>query len=224
MNRRNFLTLGGEIMGACLIPGPVARRIRDICVGNSQPLILAPECADVVLYANNTSGRYSLYLGDPNAEPDYPSLREFIENMGFNTNKKDSLREYLLEWRNHDETSDGPVKDAIAELKERLNLPIVDYEQEHWLDTDYEMRESPAAKAFHYLCRLPLDDGRPPSGLELGSLSFVEGDRPGSNLTYVEADGLAAIASLQHRLNALKTGVRIAVNVVDSMDWETTDT
>ena len=68
------------------------------------------------------------------------------------------------------------------------------------------------ALAFHYLLDLPLDDDRECSGFDLGSLSFIEGDRPGSNLTYVEIDSLAAIAGLQHRLNELKTGARIIVD------------
>jgi hypothetical protein len=42
-------------------------------------------------------------------------------------------------------------------------------------------------------------------------LSFIEGDRPGSNLTYCSADSLQALASLQHRLNELKEGVRIRI-------------
>ncbi len=42
----------------------------------------------------------------------------------------------------------------------------------------------------------------------LGELSFVEGDRPGSNLTYCEAYGPESIAAIQHRLNELKTGMQ----------------
>jgi hypothetical protein len=67
------------------------------------------------------------------------------------------------------------------------------------------------ARAYSYLRDLPLDDGKSRGDFDLGSLSFIEGDRPGSNLTYVEADSLAAVASLQHRLNKLKTGARIVV-------------
>ncbi len=92
-----------------------------------------------------------------------------------------------------------------------LDKPIEDGERDHWLDWDYEARESTLAQAYHYLSELPLDDGNSGSGLNLGDLSFVEGDHPGSNLTYVEADSLAAVASLQHRLNELNTGARIVM-------------
>ena len=49
------------------------------------------------------------------------------------------------------------------------------------------------------------------SGLQLGNLGFVEGDRPGSNLTYVEAADLATLACLQHRLNELNEGIKIEI-------------
>jgi hypothetical protein len=39
----------------------------------------------------------------------------------------------------------------------------------------------------------------------------VEGDRPGSNLTYVEAADLATLACLQHRLNELNQGIKIEI-------------
>jgi hypothetical protein len=37
----------------------------------------------------------------------------------------------------------------------------------------------------------------------LGELRFIEGDRPDSNLTYVEAQHLASLAWLQNRLNEI---------------------
>src|SRR6185295_16866621 len=69
-----------------------------------------------------------------------------------------------------------------AEFFAELDAPITGFELENWMDYDYEHKESPMARAFHYLGDLPLDGGSDRSGLELGDLSFVEGDRPGSNL------------------------------------------
>ena len=40
---------------------------------------------------------------------------------------------------------------------------------------------------------------------------MVEGDRPGSNLTYVEAPDLATLACLQNRLNEL--GQNLAIRI-----------
>jgi hypothetical protein len=72
-------------------------------------------------------------------------------------------------------------------------------------------RESPEALAFHYLEELPLDDEAGDEGNQLGELTFTEGDRPGSNLTYVEAADLATLAGLQHRLNELDENIAIEI-------------
>ena len=94
-----------------------------------------------------------------------------------------------------------------------LDDPIDGGERDHWMDWDFESRQSPMAQAYHYLTDLPLHnlDDDVGTGLGLGDLSFIEGDRPGSNLTYCSADSLQALASLQHRLNELKEGVRIRI-------------
>jgi hypothetical protein len=81
------------------------------------------------------------------------------------------------------------------------------------MEWDFESSQSPMAHAFHYLSELPLHNlkGALGTGLNLGELSFIQGDRPGSNFTYCSADSLEALASLQHRLNELKEGVRIRI-------------
>jgi hypothetical protein len=74
------------------------------------------------------------------------------------------------------------------------------------------MHAGPAARAFHHLSELPLDDGlRGVGGQALGKLRFIEGDHPGSNLTYVEAPDLATLACLQNRLNEL--GENFAIEI-----------
>jgi hypothetical protein len=211
MNRRHFLTLAGASAGSFWIPGIIARRIRDVCLGNSQPLILAPASHRFDLYAQESYGGYFLHLGDPDEEPEYPTLGEFIESRGFDLNRNKSLREYLVDWRSYDEDSGESIKDAIASLKADLDDPVDGFERDHWMEWDFELRDSTLARGYRYLGELPLDDGLDSDGFDLGSLSFIEGDRPGSNLTYVEADSLAVIASLQHRLNGLDTGARIVI-------------
>jgi hypothetical protein len=105
----------------------------------------------------------------------------------------------------------GRIPAIPAEFFAELDSPITGGELEEWMDYDYEHKESPMARAFHYLDNLPLDNGCDRGGLELGDLRFVEGDRPGSNLTYVEAADLATLACLQHRLNELNTGMMIEI-------------
>jgi hypothetical protein len=94
-----------------------------------------------------------------------------------------------------------------------LNDPIKGRERHHWMEWDFESRQSPIAQAYHYLSGLPLHnlDDDVGTGLDLGELSFVQGDRPGSNFTCCSADRLEALASLQHRLNELREGVRIRI-------------
>ena len=211
MNRRNFLSLSGLVSGFTLIPASLARRIHETCIGNRQPLSLAPEDALGSLYAVENYGGYMLHLGDPNEEPEYPTLREFIENQGYNPKKNDSLRKYLIEWRGCEEDFDEETEGAILGLKQELDEAIDGGERGHWMDWDFEMRDSPMARAFHYLEGLPLDGGCDGRGFQLGDLSFTEGDRPGSNLTYVEAADFATLACLQHRLNELKEGIKIEI-------------
>jgi hypothetical protein len=211
MNRRSFLSIIAGSGGSCLIPAAISRRIHDICIGASQPLILAPSNPAFNLYAQECCGHYLLHLGDPEEEPDYPTLRDFIEGRDFDPDNRRSLRDYLINWRGHDVPSEGRTSHVIDELVTMLDEPIEGYERDHWMEWDFEMREGTLPQAYRYLLDLPLDDGKPSNGFDLGSLSFIEGDRPGSNLTYVEIDSLAAIASLQHRLNELQEGASIII-------------
>ena len=213
MKRRHFLSLSGLVSGACIIPAGIARRIHAAALQPAGPLILAPENALIDLIAEDTGYGFYLHLGDPNAEPDYPSLSEFIETKGFDPGDDGELRLYAIEWRGYEEDFIEEEEGAIEQLKGELNDPIDGRERDHWMEWDFESRQSPMAQAYHYLSNLPLDnlDGNPGTGLDLGELSFIEGDRPGSNLTYCSADSLEALASLQHRLNELKEGIRIRV-------------
>jgi hypothetical protein len=213
MKRRHFLSLSGLIFGACLIPAGIARRIQAATLHPDGPLILAPENAPTDLYAENTGSGFTLHLGDPNEAPDYPALSEFMEDKGYQPSDDDDLRRYAIEWRGYEEDFIEEEEGAIEQLKRKLNDPIAGGELSHYLEWDFELHESPMARAFHYLSDLPLHnlDGTLATGFKLGGLSFIEGDRPGSNLTYCSADSLQALASLQCRLNELKEGVRIRI-------------
>jgi hypothetical protein len=212
MKRRHFLSFTGLGAGSCLIPAAIARRIHDVCIGASQPLILAPENASTLIYAVESCGGYDLHLGNPNDEPDYPTLRDFIEERGFDPDDDDSLREYVIEWRGYEEDFDEEEEGVIVSLKQAMDELIDGGERNHWMEWDMELREGTQPKAFHYLSGLPLINSRSLSGLHLGDLSFIEGDRPGSNLTYVCAEDHATLAGLQHRLNELNEGVRIIID------------
>jgi hypothetical protein len=212
MKRRHFLSLSGLLSGACLIPATIARRIQATALQPTGPLVLAPENALTDLYAEDTGYGFHLHLGDPNEEPNYPTLHDFISAKGFRPDD-DGLRRYAIEWRGHDEDFIEEEEGIIEALKAQLNDPIDDSELDSWMEWDFELRDSPMAKAYRYLSQLPLHNLDSPleSGLDLGDLRFIEGDRPGSNLTYCTADNLQALASLQYRLNQLDEGVRIRI-------------
>jgi hypothetical protein len=212
MKRRHLLSLAGLTAGSCLIPAILARRIQDVCIGASQPLILAPENASTLIYAVESFGGYDLHLGNPNDEPDYPTLRDFVEERGFDPDDDDSLREYVIEWRGYAEDFDEEEEGAIGRLKQAMDELIDGGERDYWMEWDMELREGTQPKAFHYLSGLPLIHSKSSHGLSLGQLDFIQGDRPGSNLTYVRAEDHATLACLQHRLNELDEGVRILID------------
>ena len=212
MKRRGFLSIIAGAGGSFLLPPAVSRRIEEICSGACDPRVLSPSVPSLTLLAQENLGGYILHLGDPDAEPCYPSLREFIENKGFYPDDDDSARRYLKEtWFAGDE-SGKEVRDAVRDLQRRLDDEIDGAERDEWLDWDYALRESSMAAAFRYLEYLPLSDGCMGGDISIGTLSFIEGPHPGSNMTYVELDSLGAIASLQHRLKELGEGVRIEVS------------
>ena len=207
MNRRDFLSIFGISVGSVLIPAPVARLIRDTCVLQEKPLITPPASRNCsTIYAIREYRDYTLHYGDPDQEPDVPTWGEFAEDRGVDLdNPKERLAflEEFLGWSR----SDGTRKPRIS-----VNSPITGWALDHYLEWDYELRESPMALAYSYLSNLPLGDS--PKGFTgdpLGRLSFIEGDRPGSNLTYVRAPDFATLACLQHRLNELNAEVRIEI-------------
>ncbi len=207
MNRRDFLSIFGISVGAILIPAPVARLIRDTCVLQEKPLIVPPVSNNYsTIYAIRKYGDYILHYGDPDQKPDVPTWGEFAQDRGINLdNPKEHLAflEEFLGWSR----SDGTRKPRIP-----VDSPVTGWALDHYFECDYNLIESPMALAFSYLSSLPLGDT--PKGFTgdpLGRLGFIEGDRPGSNLTYVEAPDFATLACLQHRLNELNTNVRIEI-------------
>ncbi|MBT8037653.1 MAG: hypothetical protein KJO21_08925 [Verrucomicrobiae bacterium] len=216
MKRRYFLSITGLFSGACLIPPSVAQRIKQIGSGLAQPGILSPEnpCGSIYAIQNYSDSAYTLYMGHPSAEPDYPTLEDFIEMKGYDSREDAALKKFFLEWRESElDEGETVTKEHLRQLRTEFDTPIEGSERSHWLDWDYEMHESPMAQAYHFMENLPLSSGEFDEHNHdvLGELSFVEGDQPGSNLTYCEAYGAESIAAIQHRLNELKTGMQVVI-------------
>jgi hypothetical protein len=207
MKRRDFLTLCGLAAGSVIIPAPIARLIRDKCVLAGEPLIITPPRAKFsTIYAVHDYGDYTLHFGDPDAEPPVPTWEEFIDSRSVDMNDDEERADFLEQYFGWDR-SEGEEEPEVP-----LSEPIDGGALEHYMEWDFEMRESPMALAYHYLNNLPLCPERiRRTGDPLGNLSFIEGDHPGSNLTYVRAPDLATIACLQHRLNELDKNIRIEI-------------
>ncbi len=207
MKRRDFLTLCGLAAGSVLIPKSIARLIRDTCVLAGQPLVLPRHSkAGSIIYAVYEYGDYTLHFGDPDAEPFVPNWREFIDSRGVDMDCDEERFDFLSQYFYWDRSGGEPEPDIP------LGDPIDGGALEFYMDWDYELRESPRAQVFHYLNNLPLCPGE--DGIAddpLGELDFIEGDRPGSNLTYVQAPNLASLACLQHRLNELDEDIQIEI-------------
>ena len=202
MKRRDFLTLSGLALGSILIPSPVARLIRETCVERAEPLLMAPRAVRRTLYAVDEAGGYTLNWGDPYADAKPPSWEEYLDSKGVDTCDPDSIKEYFREQF---------CCDPGEEPEVTISDPIEGYAYENWLEWEYELQESPTAAAYRYLDGLPICPDRADRSDALGSLSFIEGDRPGSNLTYAQAPDLSTLACLQHRLNELNEGTAVEI-------------
>ena len=202
MNRRDFLSLCGLAAGSCIIPVRLARAIRDTCVLGGQSYFVNAPAAGSVLYAvQNTFHEFTFRLGE---EVSPPTWREYLEeSQGIDPRDPEAVKV----WQREQLCCEPGEEEEIA-FDDRIDGWALD----QWLEWDYSLRDGPEAQAYRYLEDLPLDDGKERgAGRPLGDLRFIEGDRPGSNFTYVQAPDHATLACLQHRLNELGEGIRIEI-------------
>lgn len=205
MKRRDFLSLCGLAAGSCLIPAPFARLIHDTCVLAREPYLILPRNPRDTLYAIGSAGKrdFMLHFGDPDEGNNPPTWREYFDEYeGIDVDNKQQVEEW---WREQvGDPEDEPITIVAEEEIDGTALEKWEWQQ--------ELHEGPSARAYRHLIELPLDDGRgAKSGNLLGELRFIEGDRPGSNLTYVEAPDLATLACLQTRLNELGEDLAIEI-------------
>gem|GEM_PF-773863 len=223
MNRRKFLSLAGAGFGGAFIPRSGAERILQASSVGGLQTPLAPLRADVELWALIDVG-IEFHFGSPYVKPLVPTLGQCISERGYDPHDPADLLKYLVaEWCLDPARDD--LADAMLQIQGTLGLPLDETdgpEWGRWEHAVYDTTASSRARAFHYLCGFPLGTDHDPAGESLGRIRFMEGDRPGSNLTYVDADGLQAVHSLQYRLNQLGANTRIRIEVADwaKMEWE----
>lgn len=218
MKRRDFLSIFGLSVGSLLIPSRVARLIRDTCVLQNKPLITpATTCHSSVIHAVSGFEGYTLHYGDPRTGAGLPTWEEFAAGRGICLNYDRHRLAFLEEFFGYTPSSksgDGAEdEDEDVEPEIPLDEPIPEWVADYYEDEVSLIYPSPRALAYSILSELPLcDSPKRFKGDSLGRLSFIEGDRPGSNSTYVSAPNLATIACLQHRLDELDAGILIEVD------------
>lgn len=209
MEENDHIIFESPEAASCTIPFKVSEQIKEACCGKRNLYCLSPPSPRINLYAIQSGQTYQLHLGDPEDKPDYPTLRMYLEECGYAPDDRDSLAKYLTDGLGRTLRTEESTQRAIDGLIRRIDKPIRQKERNWWLEYSYE---DSLTKAYRYLLSLPLDDGEPAEGTSLGEIYFVEGDRPGSDLIYVEIGNLAAVLGLQYRLNVLGTGARILIN------------
>lgn len=143
MKRRDFLTLCGLATGSVIVPPPIARLIRDTSVLAGEPLVIAtPRAKFSTIYAASDYGDYALHFGDPDAEPDLPSWRDFIDSRGVNLDCDEDRFDFLEQYFAWDRSSGEPEPD----------IPLVEEidggARAFYMEWDFEMHESPMALAY----------------------------------------------------------------------------
>lgn len=172
MKRRGFISIIAGAGGSFLLPPAVLRQIKEIRSGIADPRILAPDQPALILSAHKSFEGYIIHLGDPAAEPDYPTVEEYIESRGFNPYCDKSMENYLIEtWFVGDE-SRRKVREAIKGIRDTFGEPIEGHDRDCWEEWEYALSECSMAKAFRYLEVLPLSDGYTAGDISMGCLSF----------------------------------------------------
>lgn len=139
-------------------------------------------------------GDLNLHFGDPRSEPVLPTMREWLESHSCDPDDDASLWEFLFEWGYCDEDEIRVHKaegKSPGDLISPLDQPIDPDGSEamNWFENEFESRESPMAVAFHQLTELRARESVP-------KLEFIDGDRPGSNLTLVRAPDKETVEQL----------------------------
>lgn len=147
-----------------------------------------------------------IYMGDPTAPIEYPILSEYIESTySINVNSTEELWSLIEEL--------GLIENVDFEKEKRNSKPEdhlgnlgnpIDPEScfaEQYLEWEYECKESPAARMFHFL-----ND----SIYDRSNIKLIEGDRPGSNFTYCQAENLKVISALieELRTHGIETSLK----------------
>jgi len=183
ISRRQFL-LGA---GAGLILPSFFERALAYSENHGEPLLDLTRNADIHLFAVDRGGAgLELNWGDPWEEPPKLTRRELAEEY------YGGVEHY--EWV----LAEDPDFDLDAEAD---ILEVIDA----WARVD-----SPNARAYRLLESYDLGPDLSGPG-RVGEIRFIDGPCPGNDYLGVEAPSPLDLSLLQHRLNQLRSGIRIAL-------------
>ena len=156
---------------------------------HGEPLIEIPKAFDKNLYAVDWGGGIvEFHLGEVAAESPGPmTLREYAERYF------GGEQGYL---------------DAYGEEREESDFDEIAYES--MVETTWEQRGSPMAKAYFLLENLDLGPDFE-SEDAVGQLDFVDCPNPCSSYRGVQTEDPVSVSLLQKRLNDLNTGIRVSM-------------
>ncbi len=206
INRRHFLISGASLLGACLLPPTLVRRLQRFS-GEPAAAIDVPTSARRTLYATEHDDHcWQLALGRPTTEfPPAPSWRAWLSDHE-NVDPEDVRA--LSKWIDR-----GGHDLDVSELG-WLDDPVADYLWEGYLESSYLVNDSPEAHALRYLARLKLAHGplAIDAGEELGRVIYYYGTMPGADSHFVMVEGEAILPALQHRLRELGEDTAIQIS------------
>lgn len=146
-----------------------------------------------------------LYLGNPKEEPEYPTLKEYLTDLGYDPENEDSLWDYSIEKGLCEIEMEELKKSGISAQTHLGNLDerLDEHSEEaaNWIETIYSMKESPAAKMKIFL-QQELAQG-------FSGIRFIEGVQGDGNLHYATADNLEALKRLEVTLTNMGHTVEV---------------
>ena len=121
-----------------------------------------------------------------------------------------------MTWRRFLTISRGPIESWLEELETDWNLTpdqLDDPADRAYTQIWWAAAGGPCARTYQRLTDLAprLGSSLITRGSELGYVALVSGPSPGSWDQFVDVSGGAGLSCLQHRLNKLRTGIRIEI-------------
>ncbi len=184
-DRRSFLIGSGSLISSTFLAD--AQEWIEL---TGRPLLLDPLPARVELFVNYFDEQIMFSVGNPDIpDPSPPTWAEFLKAEGYALDTPGGFGETLEAWGL-----------SPSDLRKPMN--------EYTWATAWESRYDPSARAFHLLRKIDLgSDGL--LGPRAGGLNFIEGCRPGSSDTWVEAEDHLTVSLLQARLRELGSSVEL---------------